>query len=72
MSDRLYRTTDGEIVPEGDPRAAFLVVGAGGAVPPEWARAVDEYRASTEVPRAETPKPRRRSKKRAAPKPAAE
>ena len=44
MSDRLYRTADDEIVAEGDDRAAFLVVGSSGAVPPEWADAVAEFR----------------------------
>ena len=44
MSERLYRTTDGEIVAEGDDRAAFLVVGPSGAVPAEWADAVADFR----------------------------
>lgn len=44
MSDRLYRTADGDIVPEGHADAAFLVVGDSGAVPAEYADAVKAYR----------------------------
>lgn len=30
--ERLYLTNEGEIVREGDPRSAFLLVGAGGTI----------------------------------------
>ena len=36
---RLYRTATGELCAEDDPRAAFLVVGAGGQIPVDEARA---------------------------------
>jgi hypothetical protein len=39
----LYRTNDGRIVAEGDTDAAFLVVGTGGTIPPEYAGDVKEY-----------------------------
>jgi hypothetical protein len=35
-SQRIYRSADGEIVAEDDPRAAFLVVAAGKDVPEEY------------------------------------
>lgn len=44
MSGRLYRTVDGDIVEEGDPSAAFLVVGEDGEVPEEYADAVKTHR----------------------------
>ena len=40
---RLYRTTDDQIVAEGHPDAAYLVVGDSGKVPAKWADAVKEY-----------------------------
>ncbi len=55
MSGRLYRTTDDEIVAEGDPRAAFLVVGDGGDVPDEFADAVAAFR------KGEKPKPEKQT-----------
>lgn len=58
MSERLYRTRDGEIVGEGNPDAAFLVVGEGCKVPPEWADAVEAFRAGSKKKVARTPKPK--------------
>ena len=43
---RLYRTENGEIVPEGDERAAFLVIAPGqdyGAVDAPWGDKAREY-----------------------------
>lgn len=53
---RLYRTATGELCAEDDPRAAFLVVGAGGQIPVDEARAygliVDEQPETKPVVRA--------------------
>lgn len=55
---RLYRTADGEIVAEGDGRAAFLVVADGGKVPTEWADAVAAFVAGAEKAAASEPQPK--------------
>lgn len=53
---RLYRTATGELCAEDDPRAAFLVVGAGGQIPVDEARAygliIDEQSETKPVVRA--------------------
>lgn len=42
-SQRLCRTADGRIVPDGHPDAAFLVAGAGAEVPAEFEAAVSAF-----------------------------
>lgn len=42
-TENLYRTADGEIVREGDKRAAFHVVRVGSQVPDEWEKAVRAF-----------------------------
>jgi hypothetical protein len=42
-ADRLWRTADGQIVPDGHPDAAFLVAGVGGPVGSEHIDAVKAY-----------------------------
>jgi hypothetical protein len=46
----LYRTNDGRIVAEGDTDAAFLVVGTGGTIPPEFAADVKEFVKASPAP----------------------
>lgn len=42
-AQRIYRTVDGDIVDEGDVRAAFLVAPEGDEVPVEYRDAVTEF-----------------------------
>lgn len=42
MSSRIYRTSEGHHVKEGDPRAAFLAYGEGDDVPAEVLRELEE------------------------------
>jgi len=55
-TQRIYRTADGELVTEGDPRAAFLAVPQGDEVPVELIDAVEALNAveSDVEPDAET------------------
>ena len=39
----LYRTSDGRIVADGDPEAAFLVASEGVAIPAEYAADITAY-----------------------------
>lgn len=70
-SPPLYRTNDGRIVAEGDTDAAFLVVGTGGTIPPEYAGDVRAYGqadgAEGDSSRTETEKPARATKRSAGP-----
>ena len=52
-SERLCRTVDGRIVPDGHVDSAFLVVGVGSVVPAEFEAAVSAYLAG--VKQAEQP-----------------
>lgn len=38
-SQRLFRTVDGRVVPEGDPESAFLLAGVGDEIPAEFEHA---------------------------------
>jgi hypothetical protein len=42
-TQRIFRTADGVIVAEGDPRGRFLVAGIGDEVDDEWAAAAKEF-----------------------------
>jgi hypothetical protein len=47
---RLWATTTGDIVEDGDPTAAFLVAGAGCEVPAEHQKAVEAFLEGTAEP----------------------
>lgn len=49
-TQRLYRTADGEVVAEGDIRAAFLLVTPGHDVPKEYQAKVREFLGDQEAP----------------------
>jgi hypothetical protein len=65
VDQRLYRTTDGKLVEEGDPAAAFLAYPAGTELSDEEAR-----REGLLVERKAAPKAQAKPADKAAPKPA--
>lgn len=50
---RVYLTADRDrVVEEGDPEAAYLLAGAGGTIPHEYAHVYREYRKTKDAPAA--------------------
>lgn len=57
MGQRIYKTVDGEYVPEGDPHAAFLAFGEGDEVPADVAKQVKPEAKKSETPANKAKKP---------------